>query len=257
MRTSRLGAGTLRALVRRWQRTPAGSCGSEAGDTLIEVVIAVVVIALTAAALLGAITTSIVSSAAHRNLSTDDTLLRSYAEEVQYQVEQQPAPLYQQCATTYNIAPDFTVPTGYQLAVGQIQYWGDPTQLTQPLAPGVATQTLNVTVLPAAMNAGDTLIIGNQTAMVSWQGAASGATSIPIYSFTPSTSTSQVQWLYDDDYGTDANGNPSGFGPACSTAALTQNALPGNDIQQLTITVTSPTGISESLSIVVRNPSYV
>jgi len=230
---------------------------SEAGDTLIEVVIAVVVIALTAAALLGAITTSIVSSAAHRNLSTDDALLRSYAEEVQYQVEQQPAPLYQQCATTYNIAPDFTVPTGYQLAVGQIQYWGDPTQLTQSLTPGVSTQSLNVTALPGTMSAGDTLIIGNQTATVSWQGAQAGATSIPVYPFTPSTTTSQVQWLYDDDYGKDANNNKSGFGPACSTAGLSQNAFPGNDIQQLTLTVTSPTGISESLSIVVRNPSYV
>jgi Tfp pilus assembly protein PilV len=254
MKMSRLGLNGLRGSLRRWQSTTSHMSASEAGDTLIEVVIAVLVIALTAAALLGAITTSIVSSAAHRNLSTDDTLLRSYAEEVQYEVEQRPTPLYQTCAATYSVLPNFTVPTGYQLTVGQIQYWGDPTQLTQALIPGTATTALNVTALPAAMNAGDTLLIGNQTARVSWQGAPKGANTIPVYSFTPNAGASQVQWLYDDDYGTDANGNPSGFGPACSTTALTQkSALPGNDIQQLTVTVTSPTGIAENLSIVVRN----
>jgi type II secretory pathway pseudopilin PulG len=122
----------------RTQATPQRRPVSEAGDTLIEVVLAVIVIAITAAALLGAITTSIVSSSAHRNLVTDDTLLRSYAEYVQFEIEQQPTPLYQQCATLgpgqpYNtITPDTTyipgtttpIPSKYQLAISNIQYWG-------------------------------------------------------------------------------------------------------------------------------------
>src|SRR5580704_14088670 len=120
MRVSGLAAHRLSGAIRRAAKAQRGpEC--DAGDTLLEVVLAVVVLAITAAALLGAITTSIVSSSAHRNLTTDDTLLRSYAEAAQYHIEgqQQPnAPLYQTCATSY--APSFPVPSadnGYKLAV--------------------------------------------------------------------------------------------------------------------------------------------
>ncbi len=234
---------------------------------MVEVVLAVVVIALTAAALLGAITTSIVSSASHRSLSTDDALLRSYAEEVQNEVEQQPIPLYQPCAQQgasgpYSaITPNFSVPTGYTLGMSQIQYWGNATYLTNSLTKHSPTSTLVVNPLVYQMNANETLVIGNQTAIVT-ANAMPGATSIQISDplggpFDPSMdypagppnpNGTNVTWLYDQ-----------GWFPlaACSTSAVAAGALPGNDFQQLTLTVTAPSGITDEISIVVRNPNYV
>ena len=262
-------AGSLRRLRAANRRGPA----SEAGDTLIEVVLAVVVIALTAAALLGAITESIVSSSAHRNLTTDDTLLRSYAEAVQYQVEDEqqpnpPYPLYQTCATSYS--PTFSIPSvdsGYQLAVTKIQYWGNGTYLTSALTQGMPYSSLSVNPLVYQVSPGDVLIIGIQTVYV-WgtQVIMPGATSIPISTtpppnpqtpFTPSgnylagppnPSGTNTTWLYDQGW------FPAG---ACSNSELAQGALPGNDFQRLTLTVTAPTGISEQMDIIVRNPNYV
>jgi Tfp pilus assembly protein PilV len=235
---------------------------SEAGDTLLEVVIAVIVIAITAAALLGALTTSIMSSAAHRDFATEDTVLQSYAEEVQYQVGQD----YSTCAqinptptpSTYNgapIDPTTTLPSGYSVEISQIQYWGNPTALTSPMTAGSSYTTLNVNALTAPMSPGDTIVIGTsvngQTISNTATVAASanvGDISIAISSFTPTTNfPASSTWLYDEDN--------MQFTPTCAASAL--RVFPGNDIQQLTIAVTAPNGITDDDSIVVGNPNYV
>ncbi len=61
----------------------------EAGDTLIEVLIALAVIGLTAVSLLGGFTTSISASAEHRNLAAEDTVLKAFIESVTYQLAEQ------------------------------------------------------------------------------------------------------------------------------------------------------------------------
>jgi type II secretory pathway pseudopilin PulG len=78
----------------------------ETGDTLVEVLIAIVIIGIGAVALIGALTTSITSSATYRSLSTIDTVLKSFAEGVKYDVQLQPAPtaLYSNCAKSYEVA---------------------------------------------------------------------------------------------------------------------------------------------------------
>jgi type II secretory pathway pseudopilin PulG len=97
---------------------------SEAGDTLIEVLIAIVVIGITAVGLLTGFATSISASAEHRSLATDDTILKSYVESATYQIQQQPNPLFQTCATTYS--PTFTIPpgdSGYTVGISSVSYW--------------------------------------------------------------------------------------------------------------------------------------
>ena len=69
---------------------------SEAGDTLIEVLLALVVLGLASVALLLAFATSISGSGEHRSLTTVDTLLKSFVESATSQIEKQP---YQPCAT--------------------------------------------------------------------------------------------------------------------------------------------------------------
>jgi Tfp pilus assembly protein PilV len=104
---------------------------SEAGDTLIEVLIALVIITLTAASLLSAFTTAISASAQHRNFATLDSVLKSFVEEVQYQLGQQTStsPTFDvNCAQTLT-APynTLTLTQGtnpvYTASLTGIQYW--------------------------------------------------------------------------------------------------------------------------------------
>jgi type II secretory pathway pseudopilin PulG len=102
------------------------SLNSESGDTLIEVLIAVVIIALAASALLGALLTSITSSESHRSLSVDDTVLKSFAEAAKEQIEFGSSPLYTQCAAGYTLSSPPPVPAGYTVSVTSIQLFGCP-----------------------------------------------------------------------------------------------------------------------------------
>lgn len=103
---------------------------SEAGDTLIEVLLAVVILALSVSALLGALVTSISSSAEHRSLADLDTVLKSNAESVKYEVELQSggSAWFSDCApvtsTSYGShVLSFNTPSGYSMQLTSIQYW--------------------------------------------------------------------------------------------------------------------------------------
>jgi type II secretory pathway pseudopilin PulG len=80
----------------RRSTTPECRRGSEAGDTLLEVLIAIVVLALASVALIVGFGTSISSSAEHRNLATFDTVLASTSQEAISQIQQQQS-LFQTC----------------------------------------------------------------------------------------------------------------------------------------------------------------
>jgi len=121
---------------------------SDDGDTLIEVMIALLVISVTTAALMTGLATSIGASATHRNLATLDTVVRSYAETIKADVQLQAAPLYQDCAwiTTTNVGGiptaqyntksggvvtttplTFTPPAGYSVQLDFLHYWNSTT----------------------------------------------------------------------------------------------------------------------------------
>jgi type II secretory pathway pseudopilin PulG len=59
---------------------------TQAGDSLIEIIFAIVVIGLVVSAITAAISTSENGSAAHRQLVTADTVMRDYAEAVKQAV---------------------------------------------------------------------------------------------------------------------------------------------------------------------------
>jgi len=112
---------------------------SDAGDTLIEVILAVGIVALTAVALVGTILTSITSSTEHRTLTDSDTYIKSFADAAQQQIQRQNNPLFQKCASSYGVNPPNTIPSSYTVGISSIQYWngsgwsgscsGNPAQL--------------------------------------------------------------------------------------------------------------------------------
>jgi type II secretory pathway pseudopilin PulG len=113
---------------------------SERGETLLEVLMALLVLGLAGVALIGAFTTVIGASSEHRTLSTNDVVLKDFAESATNQIQlQQPSPYFLPCATfggtATNSSPSmtysngssshtisFTPPVGYSVQVTQVQY---------------------------------------------------------------------------------------------------------------------------------------
>ena len=79
---------------------------SEAGDTLVEVLLAIVILGLASVAILLAFGTSISGSAEHRNLATADTVLRTAAEVTTSLIQQQ-------SSTQWGNCPNPAVPNPY------------------------------------------------------------------------------------------------------------------------------------------------
>ena len=114
----------------------------EAGDTLIEVLISIAILGITITALLGALVTTITSASEHRSLASLDTVLRSYAEQLKYDVQLQPGAnsWFTQCATVsspttsppqyegHTITPANQPPNvNYSVVILGIKYWNDST----------------------------------------------------------------------------------------------------------------------------------
>lgn len=86
--------------------TPARPRRSEAGTTLVEVLITVMILGVAFVALLGGFGTSIVSSDLHRRQAQAETLVRRYAEAVKA------TPCTATCPGSY--AAGFTLPSGFE-----------------------------------------------------------------------------------------------------------------------------------------------
>jgi len=118
--------------------TPADRRRSEAGDTLIEVLLAIVVLGLTSVALLAGFATMISSSAEYRSLATIDTVLRSASQQAISQVGQQPGALFASCESAGPSGPgqvNFSLPAGFTAVVSSVQYWNasaTPPAFSQP-----------------------------------------------------------------------------------------------------------------------------
>jgi type II secretory pathway pseudopilin PulG len=145
---------------------------SERGDTLIEVLLALVIISLAVVALLGALMTSLASSAEHRSLSDIDTVLKGYAENAKFNIELQQSPSYAPCASvtssTYNFKA-ITVPllpNGWSTSsnapyIVGIQFWNNTTNAFDTTSTCQASDYELLTVgAKAPNNVSETLTIG-------------------------------------------------------------------------------------------------
>lgn len=120
---------------------------SEAGDTLIEVLMTLVVASLCVVAFLVAFSTSISASAEHRTMVSMDTVMRSVSEQTVSQIQLQANPLFTPCATpaTYN-GLNFGVPTGYSTTITSVQYWNGTSFSSTCTAGSTSPQLIDLTV---------------------------------------------------------------------------------------------------------------
>ncbi|WP_328314361.1 type II secretion system protein [Streptomyces sp. NBC_00442] len=106
----------------------------EEGETLVEVLVAVVLMGVAFVTILGGIGTAIISSVAQQKVTGADSVIRSAAEKVV-------ADPYVSCATTYATP---TPPAGYTVTV-TIEYWDGAGAFGRP-CPAVDTGVQKVTL---------------------------------------------------------------------------------------------------------------
>ena len=96
-------------------------CG-DAGDTLVEVLLAVVVLGLCSMALMLGFGTSINGSSEYRSIATVDTVLRTAVEEATSAIQQNASVAFA-CPDTYVVSFNPALPTGYSGTVSSVKYW--------------------------------------------------------------------------------------------------------------------------------------
>ncbi len=136
---------------------PSRRSSSEAGDTLIEVLLALVVLGMASVALLIAFSTSIAASAEHRKLATYNTVLATASQELTAAIQNQPTLFQDACAAgTLSSYPGYgtsiSLPAPYNTSqytvqyasVNPVQYWNG--SVFQPTCYANAPQLITIDI---------------------------------------------------------------------------------------------------------------
>lgn len=90
---------------------------SDAGETLVELLVSIAILSIVGVALMTGLGTAISASGTHRSIASVNTVLKSYAENATYQIELASPPLYSDSASaatyTSELSSTWTPPSGY------------------------------------------------------------------------------------------------------------------------------------------------
>jgi type II secretory pathway pseudopilin PulG len=130
---------------------PPRTVAGEQGETLLELLIAVVILGVVLVAVVGGFATGTITSDVHRKQSTAGAYAKDYAEAIQTAVTTGTVP-YTNCAntSTYATPAGFAAPSGYVKSVVSVRYWSGSTwQATCSVPTDVGLQQLTVRVASA------------------------------------------------------------------------------------------------------------
>lgn len=125
--------------------TPNGKLRSEAGLSLVEVLVTVSLLGIAIVTIVSGLGTASVASDHHRKQVTADTVVRSYAEVIKQRTR---GGGYRPCASASDYAvpasAGWAPPTGYSVSITKIEYWQAPGALstTCPLDQGAQRLSL-------------------------------------------------------------------------------------------------------------------
>jgi type II secretory pathway pseudopilin PulG len=103
-------------------RRLSGRADREAGDTLIEVLVAVVIMGIAFVVIVGGIGTAIIGAAVQQNQATADSVLKTAAETVTGETA------YKPCATPTDYPPP-AAPAGFSTLVTSVAFWNPTSNL--------------------------------------------------------------------------------------------------------------------------------
>ena len=225
---------------------------SERGDTLIELLIAIVIIALTVTAMLGALVTALTASTTQKGLSTVDAILNSFAQSAQYEAQQS----FVNCT-----------PTPYRLVSAPMPAAGPVGASVVVFVTGFAATTgLHVTLspaggggaIPATITGGSTTDAnGDATVTFTVPGSVTGAQSVSVSDATSTTSPTPfvvggtIKGTAPVGYSIAVNPVQQWDAQGAQWVAANVGSCPDSGAQQLTAFAQGPNGASGTLSFVV------
>lgn len=242
---------------------------TDAGDTLIELLLTVAIVGIGVVGLLGGLVTAITSTTAHRGLSVDDAILKSFIEAAKSEIQTGPTPQYANCMTNQAAAPA----TEYHL-LGALNPTSGPAGTAFVLfgtgfTPNSAL-VARVGAVPATFVRGSsTDQNGDISASIIVPPGLLGGQSISIIDAGGVSATSDTQFLVTS-VATGAtpaeagyslrvtsmqywNATANAFGPSGGVSSPCP-ATDGN-LQLITVTATAANGVTNAASFVVRKPN--
>lgn len=241
----------------------------DSGETLVELLLAVLIISISVSAILGSLIESTSASVTHRSLTTLDTVLKSFAESTKYAVQLKPSgSIYSDCVTpttspyvilgTPNPAtvtpgtPVTIFATGFATADLDGVYVGTTpaTVVSQTSAPAGSIGDAITFQVPPAMAAGSYAVTATYGA-ASPPSSVTAADDLIIQSGSPidTASTlagyglgiSDVSWW---------NSQTQSFDPSTGPCAPADRS----GVQLLTLKGTAPDGTATTLALAVSSP---
>ena len=196
---------------------------NESGDTLLEILLAMVVLGIASVAMLLAFGTTISASGEYKGIAQVDTVLRQIAEQATTQVQQEPTSYWSTCPNSPTLS--FTVPSGYSTPTTVVSYWNSSTSTFGTTCVPNSAQMLTMTVTYQGTSYSiSTVVYDSQSKPVPSFGAATQLAFLaPMTSSISGTPLSTAPVVAVED----ANGN------------IVTSAAPS-----LTLTVTPGTGAS-------------
>jgi type II secretory pathway pseudopilin PulG len=210
---------------------------SEAGDTLIEILIAIVVLGVASVALLLAFGTSLNGSATHRSLATFDTVLKTAADEVTSQLQQQSNALWGTCSGASPSTVFTGLPTGYSAQVTSVQYWNG----TSFVPTGASATWGGTSYSPCIAYAPELVKIA-----VTYKGTTFSISSVidnPWSTPLPNSSGPPTQLVFLNQPGSGVAGQALTTQPVVAIENALGNPIT-NDAATVTLTITTGTGTS-------------
>ncbi len=225
----------LKRIVERWQHRTTDPRFTEQGDTLVEVLIALVILGIASVALLAGFATSIGASAEHRNLASLDSSTRLAANTAIADIQQQAQATEGQpvnafaCNTQFN--PNFSnLGSSFSVSTPTVKYWSGTNWI-----PGIANCI--------AGNPQQYTLTVTSTSSASYSSTVTTVISDPSTPTSPGSvgSPSQLQWLIQPGGGT--AGTPITPQPEVAVEDSSGNIVQ-NDFSSVTLQASGPGSLS-------------
>ncbi|MGD0853628.1 MAG: hypothetical protein ABSA07_09770, partial [Acidimicrobiales bacterium] len=206
---------------------------SESGDTMIEVLLALIVLGLTSVALIVAFSTTLSASAEHRNLTSADIAINDFSQQVVAGIEANqdlftcPTPALSASANAayYTSELDIASAAPYSPTISSVQYWNPSTSSFTTTCIANTSELITVSVSSGSSNQSTSFVVDSPTAGSNYVGGApSGLTFLAPTS--PGTATSGAALPVNPVVEVNFGNGPDATDLSPITLSLDQNGSP-------------------------------